>query len=85
MTNKNSEIKFEIKEHLGTISTSYEMKNGVKYRERNREINMVSWNGFSPKIDIRVWSPDHNYCGKGVTLTKAEAKELYEILKKIVK
>lgn len=46
-----------------------------------REVNLVSWNGKPAKVDIREWYDDHSKCGKGVTLTDAEAKELYETLK----
>ena len=46
----------------------------------NTEINVVSWNGAAPKIDIRPWDPEHKKCGKGITLTGDETKKLREIL-----
>lgn len=46
-----------------------------------REVNMVSWNGRAPKVDIREWDEYHDTPRKGITMTDAEAKELYEALK----
>ena len=48
----------------------------------SKEVNLVSWNGRPAKVDIREWYDDHEKCGKGITLTDAEAKELYETLRK---
>lgn len=45
-----------------------------------KEINLVSWNGAEPKYDIRSWSPNREKCGKGITLTKTEAKKLLAAL-----
>ena len=47
----------------------------------SKEVNLVSWNGKPAKVDIREWHYDHERCGKGITLTDAEAKELCETLK----
>jgi hypothetical protein len=69
------EIKFEITESLGVISES--AKGWIK------ELNMVSWNEYPAKVDIRDWSPDHTKMGKGITLTRAEAKKLKELLNAI--
>ena len=38
------EIKYEITEHLGVISETA--------RGWTREVNMISWNGREPKVDI---------------------------------
>lgn len=46
-----------------------------------KEINLVSWNGAKPKYDIRSWSPGREKCGKGITLTEDEAKNLFLALK----
>ena len=40
------------------------------------EANIVSWNDKQAKIDIRSWSPDHEKCGKGITLTRVEYNAL---------
>ena len=44
-----------------------------------KELNLVSWNGAEPKIDIRTWSPN-GVALKGLTLTESEAKDLYKAL-----
>lgn len=67
-----SEVKFEIKEHIGVLSES--AKGWMK------ELNIVSWNGGAPKYDLRDWSPDHEKMGKGVTMTEAEVQKLKELL-----
>jgi len=66
------DIKFEIVRHFGVISTD---KGGWK-----KELNLVSWNGRAPKLDIRDWAPGHVKMGKGATLTEGEAAQLAELL-----
>jgi len=65
-------ISFEILKHFGVISTE---KGGWK-----KELNLVSWSGRTPKLDIRDWAPGHEKMGKGVTLTEEEAAQLAELL-----
>ena len=70
-----SGIKFEIVEHITTIS------------ERGKwtlELNRVSWNGNPPKLDLRSWSEDHEKCSKEINLTHDEALALREVLDRIV-
>ena len=45
-----TEIKFEITDHLATLSTSP--------KGWTKELNLVSWNGVAAKYDIRDWSPE---------------------------
>ncbi len=66
------EIKYEIVDTIGTIS---EGKNGW-----NKELKLISWNDREPVYDVRTWSPDHEKMGKGITITKEEAKALREML-----
>lgn len=68
-----ADIKFDIIEELGVISESAK---GWK-----KELNLISWNGGTPKYDIRDWAPEHEKMGKGVTLTKDEAMKLIELLR----
>ena len=70
-----TEIKFEITDHLATLSTSP--------KGWTKELNLVSWNEKEPKYDIRDWSPDHSKMGKGVTLSMDELKVLKETLEKL--
>ena len=67
-----AEITFEIVENIGVLSES---KKGWK-----KELNLISWNNATPKYDIRDWDPKHEKMSKGTTLTKDEAKVLYELL-----
>lgn len=67
-----AEFKFEIAEHLITLS---ETTTGW-----TKELNRVSYNGAEPKYDIRAWSPDHEKMGKGVTLTDEEFQKLLKEL-----
>ena len=67
-----ADITFDIVKHFGIIS---EEKGGWR-----KELNLVSWNGRSPKFDVRDWSPDHEKMGKGITLTKDETAKLVELL-----
>jgi len=76
MAAKNQELKFEIINEIGTISTS---ASGW-----NLELNRVSWNGKEPKYDLRSWSPDHSKMGKGVTLSEEELIALADLLNKEV-
>lgn len=45
-----------------------------------KEVNLISWNGNEPKIDIRSWSPDHAKSSKIGTLSKEAAQRLGQIL-----
>ena len=68
------EVKFEIIETFGTLSTT---PSGW-----TKELNLISWNGGEPKYDIRQWAPDHARMGKGVSLSREEAEELKNLLTK---
>ena len=67
-----AEFKYEITEELGVLSES---RSGWK-----REVNLVSWNGAAPKLDIRDWSPGREKMGKGITLSSDEIDSLKAIL-----
>ena len=56
---------------------------GENDRGYTKEANFVSWNGNTAKLDIREWHPNHERCGKGVTLTEDEGRKLYEALAKL--
>ena len=67
-----AELKFEIKEYIGTVSESS--------KGWTKELNIVSWNGANPKFDLRDWAPEHEKMGKGLTFTNEELKNLRDIL-----
>ena len=68
-----SDLKFDVLDSLGILS---ENSRGWK-----KEVNIISWNGNKPKIDIRDWAPEHEKMGKGITLTESECRKLFDILK----
>lgn len=70
-----AEFKFEIVEKIGLLG---EKENGWK-----KELNLVSYNGFPAKYDIREWDPDHQKMSKGITLSKEELLKLKELLENI--
>ena len=58
---------------------SYEIKENIlslpKKNETDvyhTELNVVSWFGKEPKLDIRGWSDDHEKMTKGISLTEDE-------------
>ena len=75
---EKTEITHEIREHLGVIYST--IRGRKKDQEWAKEVNIVSWNGNAPKIDIREWNEDHTKSTKGLTLTNSEAEELMKIL-----
>ena len=62
------DFEFEIVEHIGVLAE--------KTRGWRREVNLISWSGAEPKIDIRDWSPDHSKMGKGISLSRDEVEKL---------
>ena len=52
-------------------------------RGYTKEVNLVSWNGAEPKFDIRNWHPGRERSGKGIALSKDEARILMESLKNV--
>ena len=74
---EDDEIECEIIESFGIFSGGN--------KSWNKEVNLVSWNGRPPKLDIRSWQRDHKKCGKGLTLTREETEELVKLLNKILK
>ena len=67
-----ADFQFDIVKHFGVLSTD---KSGWK-----KELNLVSWSGRKPKLDLRDWAPGHEKVGKGVTLSPEEASKLVELL-----
>ncbi|HKJ37374.1 MAG TPA: PC4/YdbC family ssDNA-binding protein [Anaerolineales bacterium] len=67
-----AEIKYEILEKVGVLSTS---ASGW-----SKELNLISWNDREAKYDLRDWSADGSKMGKGVTLKKEELSALKDLL-----
>lgn len=47
-----------------------------------KELNLVKWNDYDPKYDIRSWYVGHERCSKGVTLTAMELEKVAYALKR---
>ena len=74
MADKN-DITFEIVEHIGVID---EINN--RDEKWTKEVNVVSWNGGKPKIDVRDWNSSHTRMSRGITLTEDQAMKLTKAL-----
>lgn len=61
-------VAYKIVEHVARIG------------DKDKELNVVSWNGRDAKLDLRAWSKDHERAYKGMTLTRQEAQDLFEAL-----
>ena len=72
-----ADIKYEIIKHIGKLSESS--------RGWTKELNIISWNGGVPKLDIRDWAPEHEKMGKGITLSEEEAEKLVGLLQTMKK
>ena len=70
------EINRKITREIAVLSSNH---NGWQL-----ELNEVAWNGKEAKLEIRRWSPNHEKCNRGVTLTAEEAKKLLSALQKEV-
>ena len=66
------DFRYNIVEEIGVLS-----ENAKGWR---KELNLISWNGATPKYDIREWAPEHEKMGKGVTLTKEELEALKKLI-----
>ena len=71
------EFSYEVVEELAVLGTSA--------KGWTKELNKVSYNGASPKFDLRDWAPERTSMGKGITLSEEEAKALMDALKKYFK
>lgn len=70
-------FNFEIVEHIATISENTTGNYAL-------ELNIISFNGNEPKIDLRKWQKSTGKMLKGITLTDEDAKKLYLELKKYI-
>ena len=65
------DIKYEIVEEVVVLSESGNW---------SKKLTKTSWNGESPKLDIRSWNTERDLIGKGLTLTDEEADILCRAL-----
>ena len=70
-----------------TESISYEIKKKIAVLSKNektqwtKELRLISWNGGTPKYDIRDWAPDDKKMSKGITLSESEMTAIVDALK----
>ena len=69
----NGEFTFEIREFIGALDAAND--NGWR-----RELNLVSWNGGAPKLDIREWSADHTRMSRGITMTEEQGIKVAQLI-----
>lgn len=60
------EIKYEIIEELGVLSESA--------KGWTKELNLISWNGGTPKYDVRDWAPGMRRWVKVLHLAKKKRR-----------
>lgn len=70
------EIKYEIVKSLGALGEP----NGKGWV---KELNLIKWNDYPAKYDLREWLPDEKRMGKGLTLSHDEVVALKSMLNSI--
>lgn len=68
----DKEVTFRITQRLAVLS---QKDNGY-----SKQVNLVSWNDGTPKLDLREWSPENKRGMKGITLTEDEGRTLMRAL-----
>lgn len=66
---------YEIKAHIATLSKS-------ESGNITTEVNLISYNGDNPKLDIRKWDRRTDKMLKGIALTNGEVYKLQKALEK---
>ena len=69
---RQNEFTFAITEHIAILE--------IHPSGWRRELNMVSWNGQSPRYDIRDWDQTHERMSKGIVLTAKEMATVKEAI-----
>ena len=67
------EFNYNITKKLGVLSQT-------DSGEYTKEVNLISYNGGEPKVDIRRWDRKADRMQKGITLDAEEVQTLKEIL-----
>jgi len=70
-------VNYQITKHIGKISEN---------RTNWKELNLISYNGFPAKYDLRKWTKDEDgnpRMGRGITLNTEETVILRDLLNKI--
>lgn len=51
---------------------------------RQKHLTKVSWFGKEPVYDLRAWNSDMTECSKGITLSKEDLYDLYNIIEDVL-
>lgn len=65
-----------IVDHLATLSVTESGRN----KGWRKELNLMAWNGYPVKYDIREWAPKYDRMARGITLVDKEAAKLAAVL-----
>jgi hypothetical protein len=68
-----SDFNYNITKKLGVLSQT-------ESREYTKEVNLISYNGREPIVDIRRWDRKSDKMQKGITLNHEEVQALKDIL-----
>ena len=74
--NTNNGFNYDIKKQIAVLSDN----NGYTV-----ELNLISYRGASPKLDLRKWNRKNDTMQKGITLTIDEATALKDALESYLK
>ena len=74
-TMERTEFEYEIKQHIATLTED----EGAEYQ---KQLNIISWKGAKPSLDLRLWriTAEGQRPLKGLTLSADEAGRLYNAL-----
>lgn len=72
---ERKQFEFEIKQNIATLTED-------KDAEYQKQLNIISWKGAKPSLDLRLWRITEEGARplKGLTLTVEEAEKLYHAL-----
>ena len=72
---ERKQFEFEIKQNIATLTED-------KDAEYQKQLNIISWKGAKPSLDLRLWRITEEGARplKGLTLTVDEAGRLYNAL-----
>ena len=72
---ERTEFEYEIKQHIATLTED-------KDAEYQKQLNIISWKGAKPSLDLRLWRITEEGARplKGLTLSTEEAEKLYHSL-----
>ena len=72
---ERTQFEYEIKQHIATLTED-------KDAEYQKQLNIISWKGAKPSLDLRLWRITEEGARplKGLTLSAEEAGRLYNAL-----